>query len=95
MTQDVIEALDADLDEIPTILLDIGPNTISSNGEFAGSFQSGYTNAEGEFVVYETGTYNGILAGDDPSEAVGITVSTGEDRIDGDFRETGGFIATR
>ncbi|KAF0676985.1 hypothetical protein [Profundibacterium mesophilum] len=96
ITQDAIDALQPGAAALPTILLDIGPNTISASGEFAGSFQSGYLDANNQLTVYETGVYNGILAGDDPSEAVGITIGTGPDHgSGGTFRETGGFVAVR
>ncbi len=101
VTQDVINALAADANRpftaLPTMVLDVNGGKIDRNGEFTGTFESGYTDGSGKFVVYHTGTYQGILAGPDPSEAVGTIVTTSQDPRfeDVTVRETGGFIATR
>lgn len=101
VTQDVIDALAADAGRpftgIPAIVLGVNASTIDVNGEFTGTYENGYIDGNGDFVTFQTGTYQGILAGPDPSEAVGTIVTTSEDpRFENvTVRETGGFIATR
>ena len=52
---------------------------------------------DGSVVIYETGTYYGIIGGPNADEVVGVVVLTGSDpRAEGvDFQETGGFILYR
>ncbi len=101
VTRDIIDALAADADRpftaIPAIVLDVNTGNIDINGEFTGTYENGYIDGNGDFVTFQTGTYQGMLAGPDPSEAVGTIVTTSEDpRFENvTVRETGGFIATR
>lgn len=86
---------------LPFVIRDSGVS-ISENGEIGGNVQNTIIDRDGNIRVYESGTYQGILAGDmtdanDGGEIVGVLVFEAEDsRFEGVFtQETGGFIATR
>ncbi|EYD78328.1 hypothetical protein Rumeso_00157 [Rubellimicrobium mesophilum DSM 19309] len=87
----VVDLPDADL------LFDIGPGTVTQNGEMAGGIRSTRVDENGEVVEYEAGNYYAIMAGDNADEIVGIVVVESADpRFDGvTAQETGGFIVYR
>lgn len=79
------------------LLFDIGPGTVSQNGEMSAGIRSNRTDESGQRVEYEAGTYYAIIAGDNADEIVGIVVVESDDpRYDGvTAQETGGFIVYR
>jgi hypothetical protein len=105
ITQDIIDAINADLDaasqisELPVAVFSVGPGVLLPTGEVAGNITSNVVNG-GAAEPYETGKYFAIISDSgsvDAGEVVGVVVLTGDDpRFDGVvFRETGGFILCR
>ncbi|PYE83927.1 hypothetical protein [Pseudoroseicyclus aestuarii] len=81
----------------PDVIFDIGPGALDANGEMSGPLNS-YDEAEdGGRTPYETGTYYGVIAGEDAGEIAGIIVLQSDDpRTAGvTVQETGGFIVYR
>lgn len=85
---------DASIGSLPTLVFAIGPDTLDENGELAGELFSSFVNDEGSAVEFESGTFYGLIAGDDADEIVGMVVVEGE-LGDVTARETGGFIVYR
>lgn len=98
ITADIVDALDAENDDIdvealPVLQFAIGPNAGDENGEFIGEAFSTLGN-----TTIEEGNFFAVVSGDDAEEVVGIIVVTSDDpRFDEDItvRETGGFIVYR
>ncbi len=86
---------DASLTSVPTLQLFVGPNVLDANGEITGEIGSTFVDNQGVVQTYETGTYYGILSGDDANELVGIYVVTSQPEENVTARETGGFIVYR
>ena len=78
-----------------------GTPTINANGEISGEMFSVVLNEQGALEEYESGTFNGVIAGDLTSrpggEVVGVIVLEGEDpRYEGvTVQETGGAVLYR
>jgi hypothetical protein len=87
------------INDIPDadVRFEVGPNSITTNGEITGGLSSFTVNEDGAVEIYESGTYYGVIGGPNADEVVGVVVLTGEDpRADNvDFQETGGFILYR
>lgn len=89
--------------QLPTVLFVIqeGATSLDANGEIQANMSSTIVNAEGALETYETGTFNGIMAGDTRNgqggEIVGvITLESDDPRWDGvKAQETGGVILYR
>lgn len=89
--------------QLPTLIFDVGPGVIDSQGEATGTLQSTVVDGSGAGVQYENGNYYAILSGDltqtdaaNPGQVVGIVVV--ESTLAGSSitrRETGGFIGSR
>lgn len=100
ITNDIIgrinEGNNASLSAIPTAVFSIGVNALDENGEINGNLTSRFANDSGNPVVYEEGTYYGILSGDNAEELVGIIVleSTVDPTADS-VRDTLGFTIYR
>ncbi|SMY09466.1 hypothetical protein [Flavimaricola marinus] len=79
------------------VRFEVGPGSITENGEIGGQLGSFTLDEDGAVEVYESGTYYGIIGGDNADEVVGVVVLTGDDpRAEGvQFQETGGFILYR
>lgn len=79
------------------VRFEVGPNSITENGEISGGLSSFTLDADGAVVIYETGTYFGIIGGDSADEVVGVVVMTASDpRAEGvNVQETGGFVLYR
>ncbi|NNE51712.1 MAG: hypothetical protein HKN30_04840 [Sulfitobacter sp.] len=100
ITDDVLarinEANDAALTAVPTAVFTISTNALDPNGEITGSLTSRFANTSGEIIEFETGTYYGILSGEDAGELVGIIVTeTTRDPTADNVRETTGFTIYR
>jgi len=84
-----------------TIFVQEGSPSIDSNGEISATMGSYIYNADGALEAYETGTFNGLIAGDATvspgGEIVGIIVLESADpRYEGvNVQETGGVILYR
>jgi hypothetical protein len=84
-----------------TIFVQEGSSSIDSNGEISARMGSYVYNADGALEAYETGTFNGLIAGDATvlpgGEIVGIIVLESADpRYEGvNVQETGGVILYR
>ncbi|WP_394154185.1 hypothetical protein [Loktanella salsilacus] len=93
---------DGDL-QLPDVTISIqeGSPSIDSNGEISTDMGSYISNGEGGIEVYETGTFNGLVAGDATTlpggEIVGVIVleSTDPRYTDVTVQETGGVILYR
>lgn len=86
--------------ELPVLSFYIGPGTVDANGEIRGILDSNVMDFGGSqptSVVFESGNYYGIIAGDNADEIVGIiVVESDTPGVDGiKTRETGGFIVYR
>lgn len=79
------------------VRFEVGPNSLTANGEISGGLSSFTVNEDGAVEVYESGTYYGVIGGPNADEVVGVVVLTGDDpRAEGvEFQETGGFILYR
>ncbi len=90
------ESESASLTAIPTAVFTISTNALDTNGEIVGSLTSRFGNDAGEAVEYETGSYYGIISGDNADELVGIIVTeTSTDPTADTIRETSGFAIYR
>lgn len=90
------ESNDSSLTAIPTAVFTVSTNSLDANGELLGSVSSRFTNNSGDGVEYETGTYYGILSGDNAQELVGIIVTEhSRDPSADTTRETTGFTIYR
>jgi hypothetical protein len=82
---------------LPDLTFEVGPGTVTGDGEMTNGLNS-YTVAEGGAVTtYETGSYYAIIGGEGASEVVGVFVVESQDpRYEGvTAQETGGFIVYR
>ncbi|HVG46845.1 MAG TPA: hypothetical protein VM899_01715, partial [Rubellimicrobium sp.] len=83
--------------QLPDLIFDVGPGTVSGNGELSNGLRSYAVNDEGTLEEYEAGTYYAIVAGDNAQEIVGVFVVESDDPRFEDVtaQETGGFIVYR
>ena len=100
ITNDVLARInvsqDASLTAIPTAVFTVSTNALDSNGEITGTLSSRLINNSGVFVQFESGTYYGILSGDEAEELVGIIVTeTSLDPNATSVRDTTGFTIYR
>ncbi|MEX0283386.1 MAG: hypothetical protein AB3N23_02135 [Paracoccaceae bacterium] len=101
VTSTVVSAINsaetASLTAIPTLHFTVGPGVLDNNGEILGDVSSAFVNNAGETVLFESGKYYAIIAGDNAGEIVGIVTSTTQvGQPDGvTVRDTGGFIVYR
>ncbi len=110
ITSNVIASINAEFNEggnpannvteLPVLSFYIGPETVDANGEIRGLLDSNLVDFTGDQptrVVFESGNYYGIIAGDNANEIVGIiVVESDTPGVDGiTTRETGGFIVYR
>jgi len=100
ITDNVVERINennnASLRGIPTTVFSVGPNVMDENGEITGEVTTPFGNSSGQAVEYGTGTYYGILSGDNAEELVGIVVT--ESTVDTQsvtVRDTIGFTIYR
>lgn len=81
---------------IPTAVFTVSTNALDTNGEITGEISSRYITNDGQFVQFETGTYYGIVSGDNAEELVGIVVAeTSSDPNASTLRDTTGFTIYR
>jgi len=92
----LLGAGDDDL-QLPNLNFEVGPGVMTDGGEISAGVQSSIRDSSGTLIVYEEGTYYGILGGPDANELVGVIVIESEDpRFTGvTAQETGGFIVYR
>ena len=100
LTDNVIARINAgnnsSLRAIPTTVFTIGPNVMDENGEISGAVTSPFGNNSGQAQEYGTGTYYGILSGDNAEELVGIVVTESTtDTESVTVRDTIGFTIYR
>lgn len=80
----------------PDLTFAVGPGVLDVNGEMQGEVSSVTVGDDGALEVFESGTYYGILSGDDAEELVGVIVVESTDADTGiSAQETGGFILYR
>jgi hypothetical protein len=100
ITDDVLARIntenDASLTAIPTAVFTISTNALDANGEITGGISSRFGNNNGETIEFESGTYYGIVSGDNAGEIVGIIVTEhSRDPAADTTRETTGFTIYR
>lgn len=83
--------------QLPNLNFEVGPGVMTDGGEISAGVQSSIRDSSGTLIVYEEGTYYGILGGPNANELVGVIVMESEDpRYTGvTAQETGGFIVYR
>ena len=93
---DTIEAeRDATLNAVPSLVFLIGPGNLDENGELTGELASSFVDNSGTTQSFETGTYYGVIAGDNADDIAGVFVVTSQPEPNVTARETGGFIVYR
>jgi hypothetical protein len=88
---------------LPNLTFDVGPGTVTANGEMSNGVRSYTVDEAGALEEYEAGTYYAIVAGDNAEEIVGVIVIESQDPRYGEdddgpdvtAQETGGFIVYR
>jgi len=82
---------------LPDLIFDVGPGTVTDDGELTNELRSYALDDSGNPAEYETGTYYAIIAGDNADEIVGVFVVESDDPRFEDVtaQETGGFIVYR
>jgi hypothetical protein len=82
---------------VPVVTFVVGPGVMTDDGEISAGVVSTILNDSGALEEYESGTYYGILGGENASEIVGVIVMESADpRYEGvTAQETGGFIVYR